>query len=130
MGITGVNHITINMKDIEKTLWFYTDLLQLEKLNTVNMGDHEITYLTLPGAVRLELIHYYNQNKNISPLVTDGGILRHIAFYINDIEKLYQLFLQNGIEITLPVTYAEKLNCTIMLVKDPNGIELEFVQRQ
>ena len=59
MKIEAINHITINMKDIDKSLDFYGRVLGLEKLNEINMGDHYIRYFALPGGVKLELLEYF-----------------------------------------------------------------------
>ena len=51
MQVKEINHVTINMKDKEKSLDFYGRVLGLEKLHEVDMGDHYIRYFALPGAM-------------------------------------------------------------------------------
>jgi len=34
MKILGLDHVTINLRDVEKSLWFYGELLALESLST------------------------------------------------------------------------------------------------
>jgi len=41
--ITDLDHITVNVRDKEKSIRFYSDILQLPLINSVNMGDHELT---------------------------------------------------------------------------------------
>jgi len=129
MLIKCINHITINVKNMETSLGFYRDILGLEQLNTVNMGDHELIYLALPGGIRLELITYFSENQDLNTMPSDGGIFRHVAFEVDDVIAVEKLLLEHGIEVTLHVTKVPKLGVQTILVKDPNGVELEFVQK-
>ena len=58
MKITGLNHITINVVDLETSVIFYKTVLGLQQSGFINMGDHTLTYFDLPQNVRLELIDY------------------------------------------------------------------------
>ena len=49
MKLFGIDHITINCRDIEKACRFYETVLKLEKLNTVDMGDHMLLLLSASG---------------------------------------------------------------------------------
>lgn len=53
-----LDHITINVTDLEASRKFYGDVLGLKPLPTVDMGDHELWYFDLGGGVMLELILY------------------------------------------------------------------------
>ena len=58
MRIKGIDHVTINLKDVARSLWFYGELLGFERLPDVDMGDHLLRYFALPGGGRLELTEY------------------------------------------------------------------------
>ena len=58
MKITGLDHITVNVTDLEKAKAFYEKVLGLEQCGFIDMGDHTLTYYALPFGVRLELIDY------------------------------------------------------------------------
>ncbi|NRF95107.1 VOC family protein [Paenibacillus frigoriresistens] len=129
MLIKMINHITINVKNLEDSLKFYRDILGLEQLDIVNMGDHELIYFALPGGTRLELITYFGTNQDINTNPSDGGIFRHIAFEVDDVRDVEKWMLENAIEVTLSITRVPKLGVYAILVKDPNGVELEFIQK-
>jgi catechol 2,3-dioxygenase-like lactoylglutathione lyase family enzyme len=129
MLIKHINHITINVRDVESSLRFYRDVLGLEQLNTVNMGDHELYYLALPGGTRLELTTFFGRNREAGVRSTDSGIYRHIAFEVDDISAVEALMQREGLDIVLPVTWVKELGVQAMLAKDPNGVELEFIQK-
>lgn len=128
MKIEAINHITINMKDIGKSLDFYGRVLGLEKLNEINMGDHYIRYFALPGGVRLELLEYFYETKPAVYTEVDAGVFRHTAFEVDDIFKAQEELKAEGIKITEGPAYSEKLGCYFMLFEDPNGCQLEFTQ--
>ena len=58
MMVQSIDHITINVKNLEASRAFYGELLGLAELSKVDMGDHVLTYYALPGGVKLELISY------------------------------------------------------------------------
>ena len=79
LKVKEINHITINMTDIEKSLDFYGRVMGLEKLNEINMGDHYIRYFALPGGAKLELLEYFYKTEKAVYTETDAGVYRHLA---------------------------------------------------
>ena len=60
-GIKDINHVSINVKDMDASIDFYQDILGFEKLKSVDMPemDLDITYFQMSGVnSMLELIHY------------------------------------------------------------------------
>lgn len=128
MKVTAVDHITINCCKIQESFDFYENVLGLSRVNTVDMGDHVLHLYQLPGA-KLELIEYKNEQTHIAAGNTDIGVYRHLALRVNDIEEAYKRCQQAGCRINLEPTAMEKLNgMVIMLIVDPNGVELEIIQ--
>ena len=128
MKITGVDHITINCNDLEASIRFYEGLLGLEKSDIVDLGDHALYYYKLPGT-RLELINYENEQKVINAGNTDVGIYRHIAFETDDLDGVYEAIKNAGHKINLPPTMIPAIGKRIILIVDPNGVEVEFIQK-
>lgn len=128
MSIKGINHVTINVKNIKASKEFYNGILGFEFLEIVDMGDHKLTYFQIPGGARLELITY-DENIEITTKSTNGGIYRHVAFEATDIKVIEEKMRHAGIEITLPITKFENLGCYVLIVNDPNGVEVEFMQK-
>lgn len=50
MKMTGLDHITVNVKDLDRSKAFYGDVLGLKEAGSVQMGDHTLTYYELPRA--------------------------------------------------------------------------------
>jgi catechol 2,3-dioxygenase-like lactoylglutathione lyase family enzyme len=127
--IREINHITINMKDVEGSYRFYKDILEFQKLETIDMGDHELNYFALPGGLRLELIRYKGVQKALQTNPTDKGIYRHIAFTVDDLDEVEKCLKKEGVEIVVSALDLPRLGFKIILVKDPNGVEIEFMEK-
>ncbi len=129
MKVKEINHITINMTDIEKSLDFYGRVMGLEKLNEINMGDHYIRYFALPGGAKLELLEYFYKTEKAVYTETDAGVYRHLALEVEDIHTAAEELKKEGIKITAGPEYNGNLGCYYMLFEDPNGCQLEFTQK-
>ncbi len=126
--ITGINHFTINVLDKNQSDIFYSNILNLKKLESVDMGDCYITYYSLPNQVRLELINYYTKEAKTTNTQKTLGCFRHLAFEVDNLDLYADMFLKYDIPIIMPPTLMEKLHCRGMLIQDPNGVELELVE--
>jgi catechol 2,3-dioxygenase-like lactoylglutathione lyase family enzyme len=129
MLVKGIDHFTINVVDIEKSINFYENILQMKKLNFVDMGDHGLTYFYLTESCRLELIEYYNDDDAKTVAENTKGTYRHMALLTDDIKTLRQICSEYNIKVKLEPTDMEKLGCRGMLIEDPNGVEIEIVQK-
>ena len=58
----------------------------------------------------------------------DIGIYRHFAVCTDDLEELKERCKEEGYALNLEPTYIEQIKKTVMLVKDPNGVEIEVIQ--
>jgi lactoylglutathione lyase len=128
MKVTRVNHITVNCADKEASFKFYEEILGLGRLEEVDLGDHVLYYYGLPGSVRLELIGYKNPQKQWITGNTDVGIYRHIALEVDNLEELHQRVKESGVKINLEPKYIPEIKKTVMLIVDPNGVEIEAIQ--
>lgn len=127
----GIHHIAINVKNMEESIKFYRDVLGFEQDRSVRLEDLklDITFFKLPGGnTLLELIHYDEANVIPPYDVTDRGIYRHIAFVVDNVDAVAEHLKKNGYEPHFGPTNLEALGIRVVLVKDPNGVEVEFCQ--
>lgn len=127
--IKSIDHITINVIDLNETLEFYKNIFGLEKLSSVYMGDHTLTFLGICGNCKLELIEYDYKTRRIESANTDSGIYRHVAFVVNSVDEIKRRCEKFNVKINLEPFNIEKLNFRVLLIKDPNGVEVELVER-
>jgi glyoxylase I family protein len=128
LTINKIDHISINVFNIERTLDFYTRILGLKQLQTVNCGDFDITYVSLPNGSRLELFDYHANNQT-NPREENEVGLRHLAFEVEDVAAHEKHLRAEGVEITLPTCDLPNLGVKVLLFLDPNGVTLEFCEK-
>jgi glyoxylase I family protein len=128
LNIKAIDHIAINCTDREKSLDFYGRILGFKHLQTVDCGDFDILYLSLPNGSRLELFDYHGKNQVVTHLESDSG-LRHLTFLVEDVAAHEQLLRAEGIQITLPTCDLPNLGARVLLFLDPNGVTLEFCEK-
>ena len=86
MKINQIDHVAINVTDFGKSIDFYARVLGLPQLQTVDCGEFDITYFTLPSGARLELFNYHGKNQVATREESEVG-LRHIAFQVEDVAR-------------------------------------------
>lgn len=129
MKIVSLDHITINVSDLEKSKDFYANVLKLEEAGFIDMGDHTLTYFWLTKECRLELIHYLTDQKTADITETALNSYRHFCVETDDLEQVYQDCKDHQVFVRKEPGYVEKLSCSTMLIVDPNGVEMEIIQR-
>ncbi len=129
MKVTGVDHISINTKDLEASVAFYRDVLGFRRLKTVPMDDDlSLTYMEVPGGARMELFSY----KSGIPAATHGEKdpgLRHLAFWVDSVEGVEKKLRDRGVTVVLPPTDLPSLGARALLFLDPDGVTLELSQK-
>jgi catechol 2,3-dioxygenase-like lactoylglutathione lyase family enzyme len=128
LKICNIDHISINVTNIERSLDFYGRILGLKQQQTVDCGEFDITYFTLPNGSRLELFDYHGKNRHTLLEESEVG-LRHIAFTVEDVASQEKLLRSEGVEITLSTCDLPNLGARVLLFLDPNGVTLEFYEK-
>jgi catechol 2,3-dioxygenase-like lactoylglutathione lyase family enzyme len=126
--ISKIDHVSINVTDIHKSIDFYSRVLGLQQLQTVDCGDFDITYFAIPGGSRLELFDYHGSNSSASRDESEVG-LRHLAFQVEHVAEHEEQLRLAGVEITLPTCDLPNLGMRVLLFLDPNGVTLEFCEK-
>lgn len=129
MKILSLDHITINVLDLEKSKDFYANVLKLENAGFIDMGDHTLTYFRLTPECRLELIQYLTPVSTASIAETDRRIYRHFCLETDDLNQVYQDCFSHAVFVRKAPSYVEKLGCHTMLIVDPSGVEIEIIQK-
>lgn len=128
MKICAVNHVSINVVDINQSLDFYGRVLGFRQQETVDCGEFDITYFAVPGGSRLELFDYHGSSPVATRPESEVG-LRHLAFEVEDVFAHEQQLRDEGVVITLPTSELPDLGARVLLFLDPNGVSLEFCEK-
>jgi glyoxylase I family protein len=128
LNIEKVEHIAINVRDIERSRDFYGRILGFKPLESVDCGECVIHYFQVPDGSRMELFQYKAPQDNPPRRESDGG-LRHLAFRVVDVAAHEQVLRAEGITITLPTCDLPNLSARVLLFLDPDGVTLEFCEK-
>lgn len=91
--IKRVEHVGIIAADMNESINFYENLLGFQLRQRIKHEERELAFLTHPGlpGFELELLEDHN-NK-----YCDKGLVNHLAFVVDDLEKVMQVFMEKGV---------------------------------
>lgn len=121
-GVRGVEHLGINVPDLEEATRFFVDVLGADVYYSIgpfkdetgnwladNLDVHpraeipEIRILRLKNGAHFELLSFIapDQNKTVPRFSDYGG--HHIAFYVDDMEAAVAYLKSKGVKVLGPV---------------------------
>lgn len=144
--ITGFFHGGITVKDMEQSLKFYRDGLQLEvEFDVLNDKDYlrevvgvsfsaiRIVYLRIPNSGFIELLEYQGADrKSASARPSDfgGG---HLCLYVDDIEaiatRLHLLGYASRSKAPVNIVAGPNIGARVIYMQDPDGYFIELFQK-
>lgn len=143
--IRGVHHTCITVRDLDRSIAFYRDLLGLELVLTeeserssddrsdnLGVSNAKVKLAILrTGEARIELIEYVTaRGRDFDRRNNDVGAT-HIAFQVDDIEAAYHSLLDQGVRFTAPPTTipaGPMKGWKWTYFFDPDGVSLELIQ--
>ena len=140
--IKTMRHAAIVVTDMDKALRFYRDLLGLkvvldkqqegeffENLLALEALSMRVVMLESPDGGRLELFQFHSHPKAAPSSVQANEIgCAHVAFSVSDIDKTYQILLQEGIEFNCPPLVSPDGYGKVTYCHDADGTIIELVQ--
>jgi len=142
MTAIGIRHIGIVVSDMERSLWFYRDLLGMEvwadftdsseyvrNVTQVEGADIWMIKLRAPNGGSVELLKYRSHPQSVPPpkRSCDVGV-NHLAIQVEDIDALYTKAKSEGIEFHAPPTVSSDGGAKVTYCRDPEGVIVELVQ--
>lgn len=124
MNLNTIHHVAIIVSDYEQSKDFYVNKLGFEIIRDnyrPNKDDHKLD-LRL-GDCELEI--FAVKNAPARPSYPEALGLRHLAFYVENIEETIAELAALGIE-TEPVRVDEFTNRRMTFFRDPDGLPLEL----
>jgi len=141
--MVSVRHVGIVVKNVEKCLKFYQELLELEvvadmlehgdyidnfsnlenvKVRTVKMKDHN-------GGM-VELLCYHSHPPTLEPLSLPINVYgcSHVAFTVDDLEMEYNRLQKAGIKFNSPPQFSPDGKAKVTFCRDPEGCLIELVE--
>ena len=145
--IKATEHFSFTVSSIEAALHFFRDLLGLSATPVREVGDPRvqrivgmpdallrISIVEVPGGAGIELIEYVRpEGKKVDSTSCNPGTA-HIAFLVEDIQRMYQDLSGAGIRFVNPPVWAPgndgKGTWGVAYLKGPDDITVELVEKR
>ena len=120
-------HAMIRVKDIDSSMRFYTELLGLKKTHEIKLEDCLLHFLKDDGGdFEIELTENFDIPKNG---YENGNAFGHFAFETDDMDKFDKKMKDLGYEYLYEPFIMNEAQSKIAFVKDPDGNEIEIIQK-
>lgn len=126
--LAKVHHIAIICSDYEKSKRFYIEVLGLEIIREI-YREERASYkldLALNGNYIIELFSFPNPPSRPSRPEATG--LRHLAFEVDDLDKIVDHLQKNQIEMEA-IRTDEFTNKRFLFIADPDQLPIEFYEK-
>ena len=128
MQIQNVNHIAINTTDLASSIRFYEEIMHLECLGEVDLGDDYVAYMKVDDTTTLELFVTEDMETHAPG---DGYIgLKHLAFLVDDVDAWADYLRANNITITYGPEYLAPISQKVLLCEGPDNVIIELAMDQ
>ena len=146
MDATGVSHIAVCVRDLDRSLAFYRDILgmrvDLDEVQDTTTGGLPSVYKNArktrrtvhvrygPGqtAPSLVLTSHPGEDNDGTPIKLDQVGISHLSFTVSDVKALAEELVSKGVEMAAPLEafIAPDGRVSSIFVFDPDGILLQF----
>jgi lactoylglutathione lyase len=126
-------HGAVKTKDLDQSLIFYTNILNLKIKEKRYIEAHKVTLVFLKDEesnFELELI--YEENENLDFIYTNengkGCNFAHFAFMTDNIDEDFVAMKEKGAVFTREPFYSLDKTMKLAFLEDPNNITIELIQ--
>jgi catechol 2,3-dioxygenase-like lactoylglutathione lyase family enzyme len=148
MSVIGVYHCGLTVRDIERSIRFYTELIGLElawrqESNTPYIerltgvpGTHLlVAYLRPPGSdgPYVELLQYLAPPGTPVDTTPNNPGTGHVCFFVPDLDEAHARLTAAGVEFVSPpnlITAGVHEGSKTVYLLDPDGIRVELFERR
>jgi lactoylglutathione lyase len=116
-----LNWVTIHVSDLEKSMYFYSELLHLEIAARFGSPDHQIVMLGKKDESKIELI--FEPNKKVN----NPGNGVSIGLEAVNLEGLVETLKENGYIAIGPISPNPSIR--FYFVNDPDGYTVQLVKQ-
>lgn len=124
----AIHHVAIICSDYPASKYFYSEILGLRIIaeNYRVERDSFKLDLALPDGTQIELFSFPNAPER--PSFPEAQGLRHLAFQVDDIEKVKKYLESKNIEVE-PIRIDEFTGKAFTFFQDPDRLPLELYQK-
>ncbi len=121
-------HAMIRVKNIDESLDFYCNLLGMKLSHTLELEDSKLYFLhDNEGDFLLELTQNFETPKDG---YVNGNAFGHFAFETDSFEEFDKQIKAKGMQYLWEPFLLKEDGPTIAFLKDPDGNEIEIIEKQ
>ena len=122
-------HTMLRVKNLEASIGFYTDVLGMKVLKTMDNEEYKYTlaflgYGDIAEHTVLELTYNWGENE-----YHHGNAFGHLCMQVEDVCKTCEMIEQKGGVITRPAGPLKGGTQIIAFIKDPDGYQIELIEK-
>ena len=129
-GKARLLHTMLRVKDLDKSLHFYTELLGMKLLRKRDYptGKFTLAFVGYGDEINntvIELTHNWGQTEPYNL----GNAFGHLAIGVPDVYKTCERLAAAGVKIPRPAGPMARGGSVIAFIEDPDGYRIELVER-
>ncbi|MGQ4002273.1 lactoylglutathione lyase [Francisellaceae bacterium CB299] len=122
-------HTMLRVKNLEASIGFYTNVLGMKVLKTMDNEEYKYTlaflgYGDIAEHTVLELTYNWGENE-----YHHGNAFGHLCMQVEDVCKTCEMIEQKGGVITRPAGPLKGGTQIIAFIKDPDGYQIELIEK-
>lgn len=121
-------HTMIRVKDLDESMKFYKELLEMNQTGEVELDDCTLYYLSdEDGQTQIEMTYNKETPKEG---YTNGNAFGHLAFELDKMSDFTEKMNKLGYKYLYEPFFMPQVNMYIAFLKDPDGNEIEIMAKQ
>ncbi|MFC1476284.1 methylmalonyl-CoA epimerase [Candidatus Zixiibacteriota bacterium] len=95
-----ISHIGLAVKNLDRAIEFYRDVLQMEIRERVKVADHgvEIAFIKIGGTAELELLAPLSEDSGVARFLAQHGPgIHHICYEVDDLAQRIAWLTDHGV---------------------------------
>ena len=125
--ITGIGHIAITCKDIDKSLDFYTRILGLPEAFRMHSDDGSLWMVYLKAGSD-DFIELFTRGGDPVDVPNNASGFKHLCLWVDDIETTLRDLKTRGLDVDLEGIRTGRSKCRQYFIADPDGVRIELMQ--
>lgn len=121
-------HVMIRVLDLDRSIGFYKDVLELQEAHRLDFSDFALVYLrNSKNDFEIEL----TLNKGTEEAYTHGNGYGHVAVVVDDVQSERARITALGYEPAEIKEFkpSDKLLARFFFIQDPDGYKIEVLER-
>ncbi|QIV95866.1 lactoylglutathione lyase [Allofrancisella inopinata] len=123
-------HVMIRVKDLDKSINFYTNILAMQVIKKTDNPDYKYTlaflgYGDINDHTVLELTYNWGEHE-----YDHGNAFGHLCMEVDDVYKACQDVISKGGIVTRQAGPVKGGTSIIAFIKDPDGYQIELIEKK